>query len=268
MNTLERVLIEKASRENGWENVIESHEHALIVASARHRAQATLSADNTAGSLYLQLSCPLIHKELLRSFNGIVCEQNKIIVPAIELLARLLRRAAELAQSLPDQAARTYAVRVKEELEKILPGSTEVERLVRQRVGQDTFREALLDYWAGSCAVTGIDLPEILRASHAKPWADCDNDEERLDVFNGFLLSANLDALFDRGLISFDTAGRLLCSPKLAPQQISSLQLHDDLALRWLAPEHERYLDWHRSKVYCGATTNIFSGKICRNSSL
>ncbi len=47
MNTLERVLIEKAGRENGWENVIESHDHALIVASARHLAQATLSSENT-----------------------------------------------------------------------------------------------------------------------------------------------------------------------------------------------------------------------------
>lgn len=46
-------------------------------------------------------------------------------------------------------------------------------------------------------------------ASHAKPWAECANDAERLDVFNGFLLVANLNALFDRFLISFDDTGRL-----------------------------------------------------------
>ena len=45
-------------------------------------------------------------------------------------------------------------------------------------------------------------------ASHAKPWAECANDAERLDVFNGFLLVANLNALFDRFLISFDDTGR------------------------------------------------------------
>ena len=110
-----------------------------------------------------------------------------------------------------------------------------------------------MDYWAGACAVTGIELPEVLRASHAKPWEDCDSDDERLDVFNGFLLSANLDALFDRGLITFDQASRLICSPKLTPQQLSSLQLHDGLSLRWLAPEHEQYLSWHRSKVFQSA---------------
>lgn len=250
MNTLERALIEKVGRENGWENVIESHDSVVKLASARHQAQVSITPSDADDILYLQASSHLIHQELVRSFSTIVCEQNKIVVPEIEQLARLLRRAAELAQSLPNQAARTYAARVKEELERTLPNSTEVERLVKQRVGQDTFREALLDYWAGSCAVTGIDLPEILRASHAKPWADCDNDEERLDVFNGFLLCANLDALFDRGLISFDAAGQMICSPKLAPQQLSSLQLHAGLALRWLAPEHGPFLDWHRTKVF------------------
>lgn len=250
MNTLERALIEKVGRENGWENVIESYDSVVKLASARHQAQVSITPSNTDDSLHLQASSHLIHQELVRSFSNVICEQNQIVVPEIEQLSRLLRRAAELAQSLPNQAARTYAARVKEELERTLPNSTEVERLVKQRVGQDTFREALLDYWAGSCAVTGIDLPEILRASHAKPWADCDSDEERLDVFNGFLLCANLDALFDRGLISFDATGRLICSPKLSPQQVSSLQLHADLALRWLTPEHGPYLDWHRSKVF------------------
>ena len=49
-------------------------------------------------------------------------------------------------------------------------GGTEVERLMRQRVGQQKFRAAMLDYWGGACAVTGLALSEVLRASHAKPW--------------------------------------------------------------------------------------------------
>ena len=53
MNTLERVLIEKAGRENGWENVIESHDHAVVLASARHQARATLSSDNSLITLLL-----------------------------------------------------------------------------------------------------------------------------------------------------------------------------------------------------------------------
>lgn len=58
----------------------------------------------------------------------------------------LLRRIAELALSLPDEAVATYVTKVQEELAAIQSFSTEVERIVKQRVGQDTFRQALLDY--------------------------------------------------------------------------------------------------------------------------
>ena len=122
--------------------------------------------------------------------------------------------------------------------------------MVRQRVGQDVFREALLDYWGGGCAVTGLALPDVLRASHAKPWADCGTDEERLDVFNGLLLVAHLDALFDRGLITFDAGGAMLLSARLDREHRAQLHLHEGLRLRWLAPEHGPYLDWHREHEF------------------
>ena len=41
--------------------------------------------------------------------------------------------------------------------------------MVRQRVGQNKFRDAMMDYWGGACAVTGVAIPEVLRASHASP---------------------------------------------------------------------------------------------------
>lgn len=165
-------------------------------------------------------------------------------------MARLLRWAAELALSLPKQAAETYRERVGKILATVPAGGTEVERIVKQRVGQDTFREAPMEYGGDSCAVTGIALPEVLRASHAIPWADCTNDDDRLDVFNGFLFVANLDALFDCGLITFDASGALVVSPRLDVGQRKALQLAADMSLRWLAPEHEPYLLWHRKKVY------------------
>lgn len=62
------------------------------------------------------------------------------------------------------------------------PKSTEVERLVVQRVGQRIFRDSLISYWQGRCAATGLDVTPLLRASHIKPWAECENDSERLDV--------------------------------------------------------------------------------------
>jgi HNH endonuclease len=54
------------------------------------------------------------------------------------------------------------------------------ERLVIQRIGQNVFRDALMDYWGGRCPLTGISEPALLRASHIVPWFDCD-DAQRLD---------------------------------------------------------------------------------------
>jgi putative restriction endonuclease len=106
----------------------------------------------------------------------------------------------------------------------------------------------MLNYWGGACAVTGIALPDVLRASHAKPWAECDSDAERLDVFNGFLLTANLDALFDRFLISFNEAGELMASNQLPESTIEKLGLDRALYLRWLAKEHLPYLQFHHER--------------------
>jgi predicted restriction endonuclease len=126
---------------------------------------------------------------------------------------------------------------------------TEIERLVRQRVGQNKFRDAMLDYWGGACAVTGVAIPEVLRASHAQPWAECATDAQRLDVFNGFLLSANLDALFDRFLISFDEQGGLLIAPALTGINLHPLGIAPGMKLRWINPLHQPYLALHRARL-------------------
>ena len=81
-----------------------------------------------------------------------------------------------------------------------LPGTTEAERLVVLRIGQNIFRASLMDYWQGRCPLTGISDRPLLRASHTVPWSECESDAERLDVHNGLLLSALWDAAFDRAL--------------------------------------------------------------------
>ena len=97
------------------------------------------------------------------------------VVADVAAAYRLLRRAFQLARSLPNALLQAF-----EEATSKMPRSTEAERLVVQRVGQDVFRAGLLDYWEGKCAVTGLAIPELLRASHIKPWADCETDAERL----------------------------------------------------------------------------------------
>lgn len=89
----------------------------------------------------------------------------------------------------------------------------------------------------------------MLRASHAKPWAECETDAERLDVFNGFLLSANLDALFDRFLISFDEQGVLMVAPALTELDLLLLGITHGMKLRWINALHRPYLTLHRARL-------------------
>lgn len=222
----------------------------MTLASARHKARVVIRSGVPFARWAVAVPTGLLRIELARSAQWIEAPDGSFAAADIEQLALLLRRVAELALSLPDQAAMTYSIRVQEELAAIGSFDTEVERMVKQRVGQDTFRQALLGYWGGACAVTGIDQPAVLRASHCKPWAACGDDKERLNVFNGLLLTANLDALFDRGLITFDDKGVLRYSFLLTCKQVTALQLTRALRLHWIAPEHQPFLTWHREKVF------------------
>lgn len=250
MNPLQRTLIEKAGNDNGFEHVLDSEANGVTLASARHPTRVWVGLENGAYHVRFQATSSTLLPELQRSFPEAGIESGEFAIATEAALATLLRRAASLARALPSQAAADYQQAVATEL-AALPASiagTEVERLVRQRIGQNKFREAMLDYWGGACAVTGIAIPEVLRASHAKPWAECASDAERLDVFNGFLLSANLDALFDRFLISFDEQGVLMIAPALAGLNLLPLGIAPGMKLRWVNALHQPYLALHRAR--------------------
>ena len=123
-----------------------------------------------------------------------------------------------------------------------------------QRVGQDLFRQSLIDYWQGRCAVTRLDIVPLLRASHIKPWADCATDAERLDVFNGLLLAPHIDALFDGGWISFDDEGRVIVCDALSAEQRALLGLLSTWRLSEITDAHRAYLAWHRREVLRSGT--------------
>ena len=101
------------------------------------------------------------------------------------------------------------------------------------------------------CPLTGISNPELLRASHIVPWADCESDEQRLDVHNGLLLSSLWDAAFDAGLVTFDEMGRAIASPRLCSKAASELRIESAPPLS-LTDEHREQLKWHRDKVWQG----------------
>ncbi len=254
MNPLQRAIAEKIGNDSGFEHVLRSGIDGVTLVSARHSVQAMVSL---TGAVYLarfpSASLTLL-SELDRSFPAARSGADRFSLSSEAALSQFLRRAASLARSLPSQAANDFQQAVTAELSALPAGmaGTEVERLVRQRVGQDKFRTAMLDYWGGACAVTGVAIPAVLRASHAKPWAECTSDAERLDVFNGFLLSANLDALFDRFLISFDHNGEIMVAPVLAGTDLRPLGVAAGMKLRWLNPLHGPYLAQHRARLRHG----------------
>ena len=86
-------------------------------------------------------------------------------------------------------------------------------REAKTRIGQHAFREIILEIYENRCCLTGIDLPEVNRASHIIGWAE--RAATRMDPRNGLCLSATYDAAFDRKLITFDEDYRLVLSKTL-----------------------------------------------------
>lgn len=140
--------------------------------------------------------------------------------------------------------------------------ATERFQQILARVGQGVYRENLEKLWDRACAVTGCRIREVLRASHAKPWKDCkDKDEEqRLDGHNGLLLSANYDALFDKGLISFSPlkdGWKIMISPSIEKLQLENLGINGKVYLnppKKLKLEDkekiEEFLEYHRENIF------------------
>ena len=126
--------------------------------------------------------------------------------------------------------------------------STEKLVLVQARRGQGKFREDLVSYW-DQCAVTGCSQLKVLRASHIKPWKSS-NNQERLDPFNGLLLSPNLDAAFDKGLITFEESGRIKISKQLTATDKKVLGISSSLCLRKFSSRHTPYLKHHQENVF------------------
>ena len=126
--------------------------------------------------------------------------------------------------------------------------TTERKALIQARRGQGKFREGVLSFW-GNCAVTECCELTLLRASHIKPWKHSTN-YERLDRHNGFLLAPNLDAAFDKGLVTFSDDGHIIISPLLKPVDRKALGIRTNLRLRRVSPNHLPYLQYHRTYVF------------------
>ncbi|HUC18156.1 MAG TPA: HNH endonuclease signature motif containing protein [Acetobacteraceae bacterium] len=233
---------QKAASQNGFRRILGEEAGWAAFGSTTAKGTVYLAATGPSGPWYLALD----HLGVIRELN--VPEANIsgpgracFVFGTLGALYAALHRTYGLGVSLPDAPLQEFERRVAG-----LPRTTEAERLVVQRIGQDVFRDRLMNYWQGRCPLTGISDSALLRASHIIPWADCESDAERLDVHNGLLLSALWDAAFDRALVTFDDQGRPEFSPRLSEQARGELRWNSPISL---TDEHRLRLVRHRERA-------------------
>ena len=144
----------------------------------------------------------------------------------------------------------TETVYKTEEIEKNLPEDLkgfEREAVIKARVNQSQFRKDLIHKY-GKCCLCGVKSPELLLASHIKPWKDSD-EYEKVDVNNGLLLCPNHDRLFDRGLISFDDDGTILISEKLSENEQMFMNVSRTMKIH-VDSKMKKYLSFHRENCF------------------
>ena len=130
--------------------------------------------------------------------------------------------------------------------------ATEREQIIDARVGQGRFRGLVLAH-EHCCRVTRVDRPEHLIASHIRPWRHADN-RQRLDPENGFMLTPNVDHLFDRGFITFSRKGKLVFSPAVDRESVLRMGFDPDaqVDVGGFSRQQREYLEFHQDEVFLG----------------
>ncbi len=123
-----------------------------------------------------------------------------------------------------------------------------VELLQKTRTGQADFRKKQLNYWKG-CSVTGYKNDKFLIASHIKPYRIC-NDKESIAINNGLLLIPNIDIIFDKGYISFNSKGEILISEYLSSNDLENLKIKNDMRLRKYNNYFDEFMKYHRENIF------------------
>jgi hypothetical protein len=126
--------------------------------------------------------------------------------------------------------------------------------LVLARRGQGKFRKRV-EFFEGSCRVTGVTSSKLLLASHIKPWATSSN-EERLNGHNGhnghngLFLSPHIDKLFDTGLMSFEDSGEMLFSDTLDVDVLTRWKIDPAKKVKKFGQDQAYFLEHHRAAVF------------------
>ena len=121
------------------------------------------------------------------------------------------------------------------------------------RDGQGKYREQLLAQ-CPYCPFTMISDERLLIASHIKPWAASIGDE-KIDPFNGYILSPLYDKLFDRGFITFTEKRHVILSEFISKHTWNQINLKNNTFIQALPMDEKRmeYLKFHHESVFKGS---------------
>lgn len=167
----------------------------------------------------------------------------------------LLSENSPIATTPPDQ------VSVPESVSQFLasnnPDGAEHNIITAQRVNQRYFRNSLIANYSGKCCITGIAIPELLIASHIKPWK-VSTPTEKTAASNGLLLNALHDRAFDQGFIALDNDYRII----VAHSAIKHSEPNDKwiyalegqhIRLPKFNPPSRDFLEYHRKHIFLDA---------------
>lgn len=136
-----------------------------------------------------------------------------------------------------------------------IPPTTEAERVVRVRLGQQFFRRMIITSYAHKCCVCEMPITELLVASHIVPWRDAEN--LRVNPYNGLCLCAVHDKGFDRGLFTLDEGYEVVIGPAIkehysneAVQRMFRHYAGKTIAMPDKFRPEQQFLEIHRNKYF------------------
>lgn len=134
------------------------------------------------------------------------------------------------------------------EIENQKSKETEKKALVKIRLGHSKLRDVVIKRKC-KCEICGLSYNKLLIISHIKPWAQSDSCE-KLDYENILLLCSMHDALFDKGLISFDNNGKILISKELNKKEQQLVNINTHSFINVTSEKQKEYLKYHREKIF------------------
>jgi putative restriction endonuclease len=140
--------------------------------------------------------------EIWNEFNG---DWDRLAFESEKLLAQKMGKPVEVVSEV--------------DLFDLPKAGKERESLVKVRVNQSFFRKAVLAAYNFQCCITGLEIPELLNASHIVPWSK--DEENRINPRNGLCLNAIHDRAFDRGLLTITSDFRVKVSNSVKQKNVN-----------------------------------------------